>query len=194
MQDGWTLFQLWKVFQKVCCILAKKISAYDASFFFSLAASYSFLPYVHQVTVHAGSPCKRSHNPICVPIFALLVSERLSVKNLAVLQGNFAVTVGAHFIRQFGHSEKILKHLVNVGVLLCWDFKVSAELISTNQLLDLVLLHLTIKVPVTLVAADDQRDVRVLFGFVSQTGLCLIYLAFQALHLLERVSVVQAKH
>lgn len=67
-------------------------------------------------------------------------------------------------------------------------------LVSTNQLLDLVLLHLTIKVPVTLVAADNQRDVHILLGFVTQAGLGLIDLALQALHLLEGVSVIQAKY
>ncbi len=67
-------------------------------------------------------------------------------------------------------------------------------LVSADQLLNLFLLHLAVKVPVTLVAADDQRDVHVLLGFVSQAGLGLINLALQALHLLEGVSVIQAEY
>ena len=116
------------------------------------------------------------------------------MEHVAVLQGNFAVAVGAHFVWQLGHGKESLKHLVNVSVLLCGYFKVSAMFVSANQLLDLVVLHFTVKVPVTLVAANDKRDVHVLLCFVSQTGLGLVYLAFQALHLLEGVSVVQAKY
>lgn len=104
-----------KVFHK----LVNELSAYDAAFLFGLAAAYSFLLYVHQVTVHAWSPCKRRHYSICVPVLALLVFERLPVENLAVLEGNFAVSVGAHFVWQLGHGEESLKHLVYVGVFLC---------------------------------------------------------------------------
>lgn len=185
-----TLYSLRRVCQEASC----KFSAYDASFLFGLAASDCFLLDVHQVTVHTRSARKRRHNPIRVSVFALLVSEGLPVQNLAVLQGNLAVAVGAHFVGQLGHGEESLKHLVNVGVLLRRGFKVGAVLVSADQLLDLVVLHLAVHVPVALVAADDERDVHVLFGFVAQAELCLVNLAFQALHLLERVSVIQAEH
>lgn len=159
-----------------------------------MAASDGFLLDVHQVTVHAWSARKRCHNTICVPVFALLASEGLSVEDVAVLKGNFAVAVRTHLVWQLGHGKESLKHLVDVCVLLCRDFKVCALFISTNQLLDLLVLHLPVKVSVALVAADDQRDVHVLLSFVAQTGLGLVDLALQALHLLKRVSVVQAEH
>lgn len=105
--------------QKVSCTQAKTVSAYDAAFLFGLSASYSFPLYVHQVSVHARSPRERRHDPICAPVFALLAFEGLPVEKLAVLQGNFAVAIGAHFVRQLGHGKQSLKHLVHVGVLLC---------------------------------------------------------------------------
>lgn len=95
-----------------------KVSAYDAPFLFGLTASHGFLLDVHQVTVYAGSARKRRHDPVRVSIFALLVSEGLSVEELAVLQGNFTVPIGAHFVRQLGHGKQRLKHFVHVGVLL----------------------------------------------------------------------------
>lgn len=159
------------------CAQSEKASAYDATLFFGLTAPQSFLFYVHQVTMHTGSPCEGCHNPVCVSIFALLVSEGLPMKKLTVLQRSFTVPIGAHLVRQFGHSKQSLKHLVHVGVLLCRDFKVSAMFVSVNQLLDLVFLHLTVKVPVALVAADNHWDVHVLFGFISQAGFGLIDLA-----------------
>ncbi len=107
---------LWSLSESL--IHAAKVSADDAAFLFSLTASYSFLLYVHQVTVHAGSPRERRHNPIRVPVFKLLVSEGLSVQDLAVLQGHFAVPIGAHLVRQLSHGKESLKHLVHVGVFL----------------------------------------------------------------------------
>lgn len=116
------------------------------------------------------------------------------MENLAVLQCDFAVSVGAHFIGKLCHCEESLKHLVDVDVLLCGDLEVSAVLVSTDQLLNFLLLDFTVKVSVTLVAADDQRDVHSLLGFVSQAGLCLVDLTLETLHLLERVSAVQTEN
>lgn len=170
------------------------MSAYDAAFLLGLAASHCFLLYVHQVTVHAWPPRERRHNPIRVAVFALLAPEGLSVQELARLQGHFAVPVGAHLVGQLGHGEESLKHLVHVAVLLRRDLEVGAVLVAVDQPLDLLLLHLAAQVPVALVAADDQRHVHVLLGFVSQARLGLEDLALQALHLLEGVPVVQTEH
>lgn len=172
----------------------KGASADGAALLFGLAAPHSLLLDVHQVTVHAGPPREGRHDPVRAPIFAFLVSEGFAVEQLAVLQGNFAVPIGTHFVGQLGHGKQCMKHLVHVGVLLCRDLKVRAVFVSADQLLDLVLLYLPIKVPVALVAADDQRDVHVLLGFVSQAGFGLVDLPLQALHLLKGVPVVQAEH
>lgn len=152
-------------------VRADKVSAYDAGFLFGLTASHGLPLYVHQVTVHAGSPRKRRHDPVRVLVLALLVSEGLPAQQLAVLQRNLAVPTGAHLVRQLGHGKQSLKHLVHVGVLLRRDLEVRAVLVSADQPLDLVLLHLAVKVLVALVAADHQRDVHVLLGFVPQAGL-----------------------
>ena len=183
-----------KVFKKSLHTQTDKVSAYDTAFLFGLAASDGFLLYVHQVTVHAGPARKRRHNPVRVAVFALLAPEGLPVEHLAVLHRHLAVPVGAHLVGQLGHGEESLKHLVHVGVLLRRDLEVGAVLVSADQLLDLLLLHLAVKVLVALVAADDQRDVHVLLGFVPQTGLGLVDLALEALHLLEGVSVIQTEH
>lgn len=170
------------------------LSADDAASLFGLASSYRLLLDVHQVAVDARSARERLHDPVRVPVLELLVSEGLSVQDVAVLQGDLAVAVGTHLVRELGQGEERLEHLVHVGVLLGGDLEVRAVVVAADQLLDLIVLHLPVKVPVALVAADDERNVHFLFGFVAQTRLGLVDLALQALHLLEGVSVVQAEH
>lgn len=170
------------------------VSTNDAALLFALSSSYG-LPFdVHQVTVHAGPARKRRHDAVRVAVFALLISEGLPVEQLAVLQRDLAVPIGAHLVRQLGHGEQSLEHLVHVGVSLCRDLEVGAVLVAADQLLDLVLLHLAVKVPVALVAADDKRHIHVLLGLVAETRLGLVDLALETLHLLEGLSAVQAEH
>ena len=118
-------------------------------------------------------------------MFELLASERLSVQHFTILQGHFAVTVRAHLVGQFGHGEESLKHLVDVRVSFSRYLEVGALLIAGHQLVNLFCLNLSVEVPVTLIAADDQRDVYIFLGLVFEAGLGLVYLSLQALHLQE---------
>lgn len=170
------------------------VSTNDAALLFTLSASHGLPLDVHQVTVHAGPARKRRHDAVSVAVLALLVPEGLPVEQLTVLQRDLAVPIGAHLVRQLGHCEQSLEHLVHVGVPLGRDLKVGAVLVAADQLLDLVLLHLAVKVPVALVAADDERHVHVLLGLVAETRLGLVDLALETLHLLEGLSAVQAEH
>lgn len=177
--------------------LPNTVSTNNAALLLALSASDG-LPFdVHQVTVHAGPARKRRHDAVRVAVFALLVPEGLPVEKVAVLQRDLAVPIGAHLVRQLGHGEQSLEHLVHVGVPLSRDLEVGAVLVAAaaaDQLLDLVLLHLAVKVPVALVAADDERHVRVLLGLVAETRFGLVDLALETLHLLEGLPAVQAEH
>lgn len=102
--------------------------------------------------------------------------------------------VRAHLVGQFSHGKKSLKHLVDISVPFCRDLIVRTLFITSHQLLNLLILNLPVKLPVTLVPADNDRDIYVLFGFVFQAGLGLVNLTLQALHLLEGVSVIQTEH
>lgn len=172
------------------------MSTNDAALLFALSASHGLPLDVHQVTVHAGPARERRHDAARVAVFALLAPEGLPVEPLAVLHRDLAVPIGAHLVRQLGQGEQSLEHLVHVGVPLGRDLEVGAVLVAVaaDQLLDLVLLHLSVKVPVALVAADDERHVHVLLGLVAQARLGLVDLALETLHLLEGLSAVQAEH
>lgn len=70
-------------------------------FVFGLStASDRLLLNVHQVAVHARSPCARRHHTVRLPdVLHLFVFQGLSLQHVAVLHGNLPVEVGAHLVR-----------------------------------------------------------------------------------------------
>lgn len=74
--------------------------------------------------------------------------------------------VGAHLVRQLGQGEQSPKHRIDVLVALGGDLEVRALLVSGHELVDLLLLHLSVELSVAFVPADHKRNVNVLFDLV----------------------------
>ena len=117
------------------------------------------------------------------------------MEGVPVLHGDLAVQRGAHLVRQLGHAEEHVEHLVHVGVLLGRHLEVGAVPIAGHQQLGLGGGHLAAQLAVViLVAADDHGQLCRLLGLVLQAGLDLQDLLLEALDLIEGLPVIQAEH
>lgn len=144
-----------------------RLTDHTPLFVFALPASYRLLLDVHEVAVYARSPCARRNHAVSFPdVLHLFVFQGLSLQHVAVLHGNLPMEVGAHLIRQFSQGEQSPKHRIDVLVALGGDLEVCALLVSGHELLDLLMLHLSVELSVAFVPADHKRHIDVLFDLV----------------------------
>lgn len=150
---------------------------------------------VFEVTVDTGAAGEGRDHAVGVHVLDTAHAEGPGVEGIPVLHGDLAVQRGAHLVRQLGHAEEHVEHLVHVGVLLGRHLEVGAVPVAGHQQLRLGGGHLAAQLAVVvLVAADDHGQLRRLLGLVLQAGLDLQDLLLEALDLVEGLAVIQAEH